>query len=387
MKILIVANGYPTPQDPQWGCFEWDQALALERLGQDVAVLVVDTRFRNHRRKRGISCFRTQNVPVYLGFWFPLRVIELISGTLRDKITCRLYDKVYSRLVEDFGTPDLIYAHFQRNIFFSVYLKDKYDVPLVGIEHWSALMQDHLPAFAQKRGRESYPSVDRLLAVSKVLSTSIKNKFGVDSDVVYDMLGPEFLGFPPTGCPEREGFRFIAVGSLLPIKGYDILIRAFSESGLRDKGCSVRIIGDGPERQGLERIIEECRLGDSVELPGRMGKEEIARVLRESDVFVLSSRSETFGVACIEALSQGVPCIATRCGGPEEIVTEKDGVMIASEDQEELRRALCFMYENHCQYDREDISARCLSRFSPQVIAAQLSRIFKEVVDNHNKKL
>ena len=108
------------------------------------------------------------------------------------------------------------------------------------------------------------------------------------------------------------------------------------------------------------------------------------QALRESDVFVVSSRSETFSVVCIEAMSQGLPCIATRCGGPEEIVTEPDGVLINPEDQEEMEHALLYMFDNHSRYDRDDISSRCLKRFSPNVIAGQLTDIFNEVINNRS---
>ena len=384
MKILIAANGYPTPQDPQWGCFERDQAIALKKMGHEVSILAVDTRFRKYRRKHGINVFHADGIPVYWGYWFPIRILP-VKGKLRIRVICHQFDWVYKKLVKDLGTPDLIYAHFLRNIRYSMYLKEKYDIPLVGIEHWSVLMQNQATPYARLAGKGAYPYVDKLLVVSKALGSSIKSKFGVDSEVVYDMLGPEFLDYTPAVRKDGEQkFRFIAVGSLLPRKGYDLLIQAFAASGLQDK-CSVRIIGEGPERQRLDQLIEECGLRESVSLSGRMEKGEIVCALRESDAFVLSSRSETFGVVCIEALSQGLPCIATICGGPEEFLTEEDGVLIAPEDTNALTEAMRFIYENRAKYNPQAISERCLGRFAPRVIASQLTRIFDDVVNNHKK--
>lgn len=378
MKILVISNGYPTPNDPQLGCFERDQAMALKQLGHEVAILAVDTRFRWLKRKRGVSVFQEDGLSVYWGYWIPTVLIR--GKRTRDRITYRFYDKVYSRLVEEWGKPDILFAHFQRNIYFSLFLKKKYNLPLVGMEHWSVLMQNQLPAFALQRGAVAYPGADKLLSVSRALSESLRQKFNVASDVVNDMLGPEFLDY--TYQARRSGgCRFVSVGSLLPIKGYDLLIKAFVESGLSKLGCSVSIIGDGPERKFLEQLIADCGVKESVHLLGRKVKNEIVRELRDSDVYVLSSRSETFGVACVEAMSQGLPCIATLCGGPEEFVSEKDGVLIPRDDQKALEKALCQMQENYSQYDREDIAARCLGRFSPQVIAGGLTQIFEEVIN------
>lgn len=368
-------------KDPQWGCFERDQALALKRYGHDVAIIAVDTRFRWYKRKYGISIIQEEGISVYWGFWIPTRLLGF--QWLADKVTSRLYDKVYSRVLKEWGKPDVLFAHYQRNIYFSLYLKKKYNLPLVGMEHWSALMLDQLPKFVAQRGRDAYPAVDKLLSVSKALSENIQQKFNVASEVVNDMLGPEFLDYSPSPRNRDGKFCFIAVGSLLPVKGYDLLINAFAASGLASRGCQLSIIGEGPERAKLEQIIVTHNLSESAHLLGRKVKEEIVRALRGSDAFVLSSRSETFGVACIEALSQGLPCVATRCGGPEEIVTEKEGILIEPDSSSALAGAMMQMYENYDRYDQKEIAERCLSRFSPRAIAARLTTIFEDTVQNY----
>lgn len=384
MKILVISNGYPTPCDPQLGCFERDQAVALKQLGHEVAVMSVDTRFRWYKRKRGVSVIQEDGLSVFGGYWIPMVLIR--GRRIRDRIICHFYDKVYSRLVQEWGKPDILFAHFQRNIYFSLYLKKKYNVPLVGMEHWSVLMQSQLPAFALQRGAVAYSGADKLLSVSRALSESLRQKFNVASEVVNDMLGPEFLEYKPSPREEDAPFRYIAIGTLLPRKGFDLLIKAFAESGLASRGCLLSIIGEGSERSALEQMIAELGLQDSVRLLGRKVKTEIVQALRDSDVFVLSSRAETFGVVCIEAQSQGLPCVATICGGPEEFITEKDGVLIPPENVEELTKAIVYVHDNYSKYDRAEISAQCIGQFSPRVIAKQLTGIFEDVVSNYNEK-
>lgn len=113
---------------------------------------------------------------------------------------------------------------------------------------------------------------------------------------------------------------------------------------------------------------------------GQKDKLEILDYLQNADVFILSSLKETFSVVCIEAMSQGVPVIATSCGGPEEFVEEKDGLLIKPNDVEALKEAIIKMVSTYRLYDRNLISDDCLKRFSPNVIATKLTNIFTNIV-------
>lgn len=383
MRICLVANGYPQPQDPQWGCFERDQAFALKKAGHDVYVIALDTRYREYKRHRGVRCLTENGLNVYWGYWFPTGWIK--RRNIRDRVHSFLFDIVFRKARDEKGVPDIIFAHFQRNIFLSYGLKIKYGIPVVGMEHWSVLMKKILPETVLNRGRVAYKNVDKLLSVSIALSNKIYDHFGVRSEVVHDMLGPEFLDFRQEDS-DVSVMRFIAVGSLLPIKGFDILIKAFNVSGLAEKNCKLTIVGEGPERVLLESLIKQNDLTESVTLAGRKNKEEIVEYLHNNHVFVLSSRSETFGVVCIEALSQGLPNVATRCGGTEEFINSQNGILVAPDNVEELSKALQYMHENYFQYDRSVIARNCLNDFSPVGIASKLTILFEEVIHGNKER-
>jgi glycosyltransferase involved in cell wall biosynthesis len=194
------------------------------------------------------------------------------------------------------------------------------------------------------------------------------------------MLGQEFVSAPIQDHPLNGNFTFVAVGSLVQIKCYDLLIEAFKQSGLFQSGCKVVIVGAGQEHDNLKSQIQRANLQDNVTLVGRKSKEEIISILAKSHAFVLSSRSETFGVACIEALSQGLPCIATACGGPEEFVNKSNGLLIPTNDVAGLVAAMKMMYKDYNHYDCASIAADTRRRFSPQTIASQLTEIFEDVI-------
>jgi glycosyltransferase involved in cell wall biosynthesis len=194
------------------------------------------------------------------------------------------------------------------------------------------------------------------------------------------MLGQEFVWAPVPEHSLNGHFTFVAVGSLIQRKGYDILIEAFRQSGLSQSGCKVIIVGAGQEHDNLKSQIQRANLKNSVLLTGRKSKEEILSILAKSHAFVLSSRAETFGVVCIEALSQGLPCIATICGGPEEFIDDNNGLLIQVNDIATLATAMKTMYENYTHYDCAAIAADTRCRFGPQTIAKQLTEIFEEII-------
>ncbi|MEA1833324.1 glycosyltransferase [Methylobacterium durans] len=106
----------------------------------------------------------------------------------------------------------------------------------------------------------------------------------------------------------------VAVGRLVPEKGYDSLIRALT---LLPGDVRLTILGDGPERPALQRAADEAGVAGQVSLPGFA---EPWPAYGAARVFALSSISESFGNVVVEALASGLPVVATDCGGPGEIL-------------------------------------------------------------------
>lgn len=385
MNIAIIAYGYPSKEEPQFGCFEKDQALALKKAGHKVSILYVDGRFRKFRRKIGITHFVENGINVYGIYLYPGAITAHLNRKLNYWIRRKLLELVFKYMLKRQGAPDVIYAHYLNNIYDATFLKTKYNIPLIGIEHWSRLNAETLPAEILYHGRRAYVLSDKVLAVSVPLQQCIQRFWNIKPLVVDDMLGDEFMQENGIRRQEREKpVKFITIGSLIHRKRIDLLISAFSDSKLNNKGCKLLIIGDGIERKNLQQQVNSLGINNSVFFLGRKNKSEIIEYLKSSDVFVLSSQCETFSVVCIEAMSLGLPIIATKCGGPESFVDEQCGILISVNDQKELTSALTYMSENSNKYDSVTISKKCKQRFAPSVIAKQLTSIFEEVVASYH---
>ena len=124
----------------------------------------------------------------------------------------------------------------------------------------------------------------------------------------------------------------------------------------------------------------------AVSFLGALTTDEVLDLMRQSDAFVLASRTETFGVVFIEALSQGLPVIATMCGGPQSIVTPENGILVPTENIPALTDALIEMYENRERFDHEKLRQDCLAEFSEEVIASSLIRTFEKIVVEKQKQ-
>lgn len=383
MYILMIARGYPTKKDPQWGCFEQDQAEALCNSGHQVVVLSVDSRFLCRIRKIGITHYYKNGVNYYNSFWLPGIITNYISRRLNLFLKNKQIKLLYKLVQETYGRPDIIYGQFFFNTAIGVYLKKEYNIPLVGIEHAARFNLSELDAYTRYWASYAYSNTDGIITVSQSLQQRILYHFNKRSTTVNNLVHPIFFQY--TQLPQQNtDFHFISTGSLVYRKGFDLLIKAFAEFCKNTNNAYLTVIGEGEERENLQKLSNMIGITEKVRLIGQKNKNEIAHILSYSSVFVLPSRSENFSVAVLEALAIGLPVIATLCGGIQECICAKNGILIPVEDVESLSEAMKKMYCNIDGYSRQEISKDCFERFSPSVIADKLITVFNEVIENRN---
>ena len=366
MNILMIARGYPTPKEPQWGCFEQDQAEALQRYGHRVIVVCVDSRFLWRIRKIGTTIYDKDEVVYYNSFWIPGAIVSLLGGGKLSLHIRRLQLlRLYKMIVAKYGKPDIIYGQFFANTAMGVILKQKFNIPLIGIEHAGRFNNDKLDNHTKYLSNFAYSNTDAIIAVSDSLKQRLYYHFHKDSFVVHNLVASIFETKKPDTLKKQKAFQFVSTGSLLYGKGFDLLIIAFKKSKLWEKGARLIIIGEGVEKNNLQKM-------------------KIADILCASHAFVLASRSENFSVAVLEALSVGLPVVATICGGIKECIDEKNGLLVPVEDIDALSKALVTMHDDYARFDAKHIVSDYQNRFSSTVIARQLTEIFEGVIKKKN---
>jgi colanic acid/amylovoran biosynthesis glycosyltransferase len=139
-------------------------------------------------------------------------------------------------------------------------------------------------------------------------------------------LGVDVEAFCPRRAQQRDltqPFKLLSVGRLSPPKGYPILIEAVVVLRGRGRNVQLTLVGEGPERATLERLIALRDLGDCVRLAGACNHDRLAEYYESSDAFVLSSFLEGVPVVLMEAMAMELPCVATWITGIPEII-DKD---------------------------------------------------------------
>lgn len=378
MFILLISRGIPSDNDPQWGCFERDQALALHNAGHKVAVLSVDSRAKFHSSKFGISHKLINGVDFYNLSCFPNVIFRPIAYRIMLFLISWQLDYLYKRVLKIHGTPNVIYSHYLLNSYAALQLKKKYNLPLVAIEHWSEVNKDTLKSYVKYSGNKVYSASDKVIAVSDSLKLMLHKHFSVNALVVHNLVGE---GFGYKLSPQRSTFNFVTVGSLFHVKGYDILVEAFANIVNDNNNFRLTIVGDGNQRPLLQELINKYSLQSKVLLVGRKSRSEVADILANSDVYVSSSRNENFSVSVLEALSVGLPVVATVCGGIKECINDSNGLLVPTENIQLLGSAMLKISQNISNYNRESIAQDFENRFSTTSIVNKLVSIFETIIN------
>lgn len=144
---------------------------------------------------------------------------------------------------------------------------------------------------------------------------------------------------------DADDFVIISVAALHERKGLNYLIEAFAKVAEKKEKVKLVIVGEGPERKKIEKLIKNLKLDDKVTLAG--SQKEIALLLGASDLFVLASIKEAFGLAILEAMDAGIPVIGSNVGGiPEIIENNKTGLLVEPKDVESLHEKILQLIDN-----------------------------------------
>ncbi len=177
------------------------------------------------------------------------------------------------------------------------------------------------------------------------------------------------------------GKTIVSMGRLKWLKGYDLLINAFSSVSNKYPDWSLIIIGEGEEGAKLEQLCKEKRLEEKVQFIGQVSAPE--EIMKKASIYVLASRFEGFPNALCEAMAIGLSCIATRCPfGPEEIIEDKvNGLLIDVDDEHGLQQALIKLMTSSQQRKQLGEEAKKISkRLSPHNVMKQWENVIDRIL-------
>lgn len=374
MRIFFIASGAPTEKNPMMGIFEMDQAKALKELGHEIIYISIDLRSIRRKRPFGLSSYIINSIPV--------EVISVPLGNIPRSILISIgekaFKKVYRRAIKKYGKPDIVHSHFADISCMTARGLSDIEVKHVITEHSSQLNRE-LSNFDVCELNKTYTSADLVISVSNSLKKRIYELFGVESICIHNIVDLNAFSIIKNESKCKQ-FSFITVAGLNENKNITSLVQAFRIISDQYNDTKLVIVGDGPQRSVLKKMISSYGLDDKVFMTGTLHRNEINKFFSESDCFVLPSKSETFGVAYIEAMAAGLPVIATKCGGPEDFVNNENGILIDDNTVEKLVAAMIDMLNNYNKYDSMKISKYVKDRFSAENIAKQIEQGYRTVL-------
>lgn len=377
MHILFVPRSYPNKTNNISSIFFKEQADAVAELGNFkvgvISVIALSTKliikylFINFKFFKQID----GKVIIYMSYIFSIPYFRRISEVFRFVKGKKLLIKY----VQENGFPDIIHLQTYEMGKLAMWIKRKYNVPYIVTEHLSHFSYT-MPKWKLKLARKTFENSRLNFAVSSSLKQNLELKFNLTFDVIPNMVDVDFFTLTKRIKSESD-YKILNIAHCLPIKQQRLLIEAFYKTFFDNRNVKLIIGGDGSELIKLKLLVSKLGIESRVIFKGSLNKIQVKKLMHEVDLFVLSSRSETFGVVLIEAMSCGLPCVSTSSGGPDSIIVSDSLGIICENNIEDLSKALKTAYDFN--YNPITIRRYVDSKFSKEIFQNEICKIYTHV--------
>lgn len=395
-NIFIIPSWYPNERSPYSGVFTKEQAAAICALSNEYRAIVstwghdrsefpikklslVYDWLKQYWEGEKNSCVDIEGVPhIYnpVLSWshrLPFGGVSRLLPVNRKNLRCA--QKI-------FGKIDLIHAHVSFPAgYIARILSLEFGIPYVITEFMGPFP---FPAHTNSDGSPrkeiclALEGAYKVIALSPSLCDRIESLcFKRPTEIPFSVNEKNFF----TNINKRTNpFIFVTVARISREKGIEVLINSISKWYPNSKDVKFIIAGDGPDLERMQQLARSLKVDSLIEWRGMVNYTDVPSLLREGNAFVLPSLGETFGVAYIEALATGLPIIASKCGGPESIVTEDNGILVEIGDSIGLANAMKFIFENYLKYNSEKIRVDFEHRYSRLSVVNSLSVIYDNAI-------
>jgi len=386
LKVLILPSWYP----PDGGQFFQDHAEGLAGAGFEVDVLVnrmIGVSRIRHSERSLYKKFRVTNYKgtrIIRSYYLKVLGSEILTIRRWSKSTLKLYKKYQDR----FGKPDIILAHSAMWAGYAAWrIKKKFGIPYLINEHRGrfAVLSKEAEAMLKESYRPflevAYLGAEKVVSVSDALHFGIRKYVPEEKElmVIPNLVDTGFFSLPAARV--QEPFVVLSIGRLEVEIGLDLLIEAFDLFAEDHPDALLRIAGKGSMELELKAMAERSNHSSRITFIGYVPPENIREELHFANVLALANRIEAFGVVLVEAMSTGLPVLATKTGGPDAVVPDYAGFLAAIESVPSLFVGLKNIYSNYHKYDPKKIRRHVEKNFSQQAVISRFSELIKDLCD------
>lgn len=374
MNILILTHSFPEVTNRWRGTFVYDQAAALSRehkvtvlffKGADSAISMSGKPETREKREGNMTV-----ISLIIPRFFP------VINQLRFLGTAYWY---ISKSILPHQKIDIIHSHFSYPAgFLGVIVQKLKGIPHVLTEH--SWVQKHFRSLIHRLCvKYALNNASGIIAVSSALKNNIERYTSNTVRVLHNTV--DTSKFRLKGAAYPGIFKAGILGGYSNYrKGLDILIRAFAI--LKRPDILVHVGGDGTLLDGFKKLATDLGVTGNFVFHGSIDPGKVPDFLSSLDFFLLPSRDETFGVVVIEALACGLPVIATKCGGPDEIINDSNGILIQVEDIQGLAEAIKKMSAGLSSYNGQEIRENVRIDFGADTFCNKIQQIYSQLVSS-----
>ena len=395
-KVLVLSRNYPNDVTPILGL--WVEGL-VRHVSKICEIKVVAptpycpplpgftgfTKFRSVERKQNVDGVEVLHPRFLTGPGYSTYNLE---SNLYFWSICRQVD----RLREDFHF-DVIHAYFgYPDGVVAAKLAARYKVPFIITEQASWIpWMDNYPRVRQQAVWAASRCAFHV-SVSNFTKKTIAHFTGNNDKLRVVPNGVDGNVFTPLkNGGQINPNQILYVGLTRHVKGIDVLLKAMQEVIKQKPEIKLVLVGGGFYRDyqakeaELRQLAQNLGVEKNIEFAGMKPPPEVANYMRESALLILPSRTETFGAVLVEALACGTPVLATRCGGPEDIVNETVGRLVPKEDPESLADAIVDLTNHRDKFNSAELRNYALNNFSWGQIAHQMVELYGQAINSENQ--
>lgn len=376
MNILFLPSWYESDMEKNAGVFFTEQAMALQQMGNNVTIAIVDILnypYKSDKPKFKIFKEERHGMDVYR-----IIVPSYMTGQL-PKVFFSYYARYYKKLMKYMLSQglkfDVMYAHsFWHAGYIATLLKKEYSIPLIIQEHRSMLITGEFSNKVNRFLKSTVENSDAFYCVSNKLRDNVYVRTGLSEGIeILPNMVDDLFQYKQLA---NDKFTYTFIGTLNENKRIIQLLKCFEKVCENNSSICLKVAGDGPQREQVNELISNSEvLRESVEVLGLLPRDKVLNLLTETNVLVLPSAFETFGIVCIEAMAVGRPVICTR-NGSADFVNESNGILIDVDSDDQLIGAMEKMYRNYSEYDQKHISENCVKTYSGSSV---MSKVMSEM--------
>lgn len=270
-------------------------------------------------------------------------------------------------------------------------LASDYNPPLIVTAHGTDLLGYKKTTRFIKEAKKAYNKAAKIITVSKDNNQIIKDIFGnnnkvitipngYNSDIFYHKNYDRITVLNELNINKSYEHIVCYAGKFTDIKGIDILLKA-AQIYQNDNTLTL-LCGDGILFDNMKSLATKLNL-KNIYFLGNQSHDILRKIYNISDVSIVPSRSEAFGLVVIEALACGTPVIGSRVGGIAGILNENIGMLFENENYQELAENIIKILANKHRYDAKYISNYAFQNYSEDNFIPQLLDIYQDSINKH----